>query len=102
MSLMAFALVLAGGLEVILEFGSVTFLLVSLCMAWANFRIRHRTASSTGVTLCALAGLMAGACLIMYYEFEHQPAQLVFIGGIYILLSLGAWLYSRVKQVPHG
>jgi len=46
MALCAFALILVGSLRVILEFGSVTFLLVSLMMAWANFRIREKTHSS--------------------------------------------------------
>ncbi|WP_019557279.1 APC family permease [Thiomicrorhabdus arctica] len=104
MSLMAFLLVLSGSLQVILEFGSVTFLLVSLLMAYANFRIRHLTHSSLMITLFSIIGLLAGTLLIFYYEFQNQPQQLLFIGGIYLLLTAGAWLYARKKAnsgVPH-
>ena len=95
MASLAFCLVLAGNLRVILEFGSVTFLLVSLLMAYANFKIRHLTASSTTLTVFSFIGLLSGGVLILYYEISAQPEQLFFIGGLYALLALGSWLYSR-------
>ncbi len=92
---LAFLLVLAGNLEVILEFGSVTFLLVSLLMAYANYKIRHLTHSSLLITVLSFFGLLFGTALIFYYEFNNQPQQLFFIGGLYALLTMGSWLYSR-------
>lgn len=100
MAALAFILVLAGGLVVILEFGSVTFLLVSLLMAYANFTIRDLTRSSTMFTVVACFGLVSGTVLIFYHEFTHQPEQMIFIGGLYILLAAGSWIYSRGNQ--HG
>jgi len=97
MSTLAFILILAGSLEVILEFGSVTFLLVSLLMASANYKIRDLTNSSRALTVIAFMVLMSGTILILYYEFTHQLLQVFFIGGLYILLTLGSWLYSRGK-----
>jgi amino acid transporter len=97
MAVCAFVLVLAANLQVILEFGSVTFLLVSLLMAYANFRIRKETESSTTVTLVSLAGLFIGTVLILYFEFNNQPRQLLFIVVIYAILTLGSWLYSRSR-----
>ena len=94
MSLLAFSLVLVGSLEVILEFGSVTFLLVSLLMAYANFKIRDLTKSSLFITVASIFGLLLGAVLILYYEFSRQPEQMFFIGGLYSLLTLSAWAYS--------
>jgi len=103
MALLAFFLVLAGSLEVILEFGSVTFLLVSLLMAYANFKIRDLTNSSPVITIISFLGLTSGAILILYYEFSNKPRQMFFIGGIYALLTLGSWLYSnrKVHQIGH-
>jgi len=98
MALLAFLLVLAGSLELILEFGSVTFLLVSLLMAYANFKIRKLTHSSSVLTILAFLGLMFGTLLILYYELTYQPQQMLFIVGLYALLTLGAWLYSRVQD----
>jgi len=100
MSTLAFLLVLAGSLEVILEFGSVTFLLVSLLMAYANYKIRALTNSSLFITIVSFFALLIGALLILYYEYNNQPKQLIFIIGLYILLTLGSWLFSRNKAAP--
>jgi len=97
MAVLAFLLVLAGSLEVILEFGSITFLLVSLLMAYANFKIRDLTNSSLFITTVSFIGLLIGTVLILYYEFNNQPQQLKYIVGLYILLTIGSWLFSRSK-----
>ena len=98
MATTASILILAGGLRLILEFGSITFLLVSLLMAVANFTIRTATHSSTFFTLIAIAGLSIGSGLILYYEYTTQPEQLIFILLLYVLLSFGAWGYARLRQ----
>jgi amino acid transporter len=98
MSVLALFLVLAGSLQVILEFGSVTFLLISLLMAYANYKIKHLTNSSRIITVISIIGLMVGTILIFYYEFNNQPQQMFFIGVIYMLLTAGSWLYSRIKS----
>ena len=67
----------------------------SLLMAYANYKIRHLTDSSTVLTILSLFGLMMGAVLILYYEISTQIQQIFFIGGIYMLLTFGSWLYSR-------
>jgi CHASE2 domain-containing sensor protein len=94
-----FAEVGAGGLRLILEFGSITFLLVSLLMAVANFKIRAATHSSTGVTLLSISGLLAGSGLILHYEYQSNPTQLASILVLYLLLSLGAWGYARYVRL---
>ena len=98
MSVFAFLLVLAGNLVVILEFGSVTFLLVSMLMAYANFKIRHLTGSSAIISILSMLGLMLGMVLIIYFELSNQPEQLFFIAGLYALLTAGAWVFSRVNS----
>lgn len=98
MALLASGLVLVGSLQVILEFGSVTFLLVSVLMAYANFRIRHLTQSSFLITLLSMIGLLMGTVLILYYEWQEQPYQLLFIAGIYLLLTVLAWLFARRRE----
>jgi amino acid transporter len=88
-------LVLIGGLELILEFGSITFLLVSLLMAIANYKIRDKTESSRFLTALSIFGLSIGGLLILYYEFTTEWEQMIAIIGLYIVLGLGAWKYSR-------
>jgi amino acid transporter len=102
MGAFAFLLVLAGSLEVILEFGSVTFLLVSLLMAFANYKIRHLTNSSLFITVASFLGLLTGAVLILFYEYINQPQQLLFIIILYTLLTIASWLFSRNKSHQIG
>ena len=102
MAVLAFLLVVAGSLEVILEFGSVTFLLVSLLMAYANFKIRDLTNSSLLITAISFIGLLMGAVLILYYEYNNQPQQLKFIVILYLLLTISSWLFSRKKVHQAG
>ncbi|MBO6752349.1 MULTISPECIES: APC family permease [Spongiibacter] len=101
MAALAFALILAGSLQMILEFASVTFLLVSLLMAYANFRIRAQTQSSLLVTVIAFLGLLVGTVLIFSYEYRNQPEQLVFIVTLYAILSVGSWFFSRKQHRRH-
>jgi len=98
MAAMASFLILIGGLELILEFGSITFLLVSLLMAVANYKIRAQTNSSSAITILAIVGLSIGGLLILYYEFTHKWEQMLFILGLYGILALGAWFFARKKH----
>ena len=98
MASLAFCLILVGDLKIILEFGSVTFLLVSLLMAFANFKIYKLTNSSLVLTISAMIGLAIGTILIIYYEFTTQIEQVYFIVSIYVILTLGAWLFSKIKK----
>jgi amino acid transporter len=99
MAMVASLLIAVGGLQLILEFGSITFLLVSFLMSIANFKIRKKTSSSLWITLTSISGLFIGAMLILYYEFQTNPEQLLFISFMYISLSLGAIGYARLKNL---
>jgi amino acid transporter len=99
MAIMASILILIGGLELILEFGSITFLLVSFLMAVANYKIRGKTNSSKILTISAIIGLGIGGILILYYEFTTKPEQMIAIIILYVILALGAWIFSKKKQM---
>ncbi|SHK01575.1 amino acid:proton symporter, ABT family [Pseudozobellia thermophila] len=103
MALISCLLISVGGLELILEFGSVTFLLVSLLMAIANFKIRKKTNSSTFLTLLSIFGLSIGGILILYYELTNNWQQMTAIVVIYVLLAFGAWKFSfdKKKKLQH-
>ncbi len=87
-------LIIIGDLRLILEFGSITFLLVSILMAWANHKRRLETQSHPVMTVLAMAGLGAGAILILIYEARYEPWQLAFVILLYVLLTVGAWGYA--------
>ncbi len=98
MAVISSLLIVVGGLELILEFGSVTFLLVSVLMAIANFKIREKTNSSTLVTVLSIIGLGIGGILILYYELTNNWQQMAAIVVIYLLLAFGAWRFSAKKK----
>jgi len=98
MAAIASLLIAIGGLQMILEFGSITFLLVSFLMAIANFKIRKQTDSSTLITVVSILGLLMGTVMILYYEFKSNPEQLLFILMLYAVLALGAWGYAKINH----
>ncbi len=97
MSVLASFLIIIGGLRLILEFGSITFLLVSLFIAITNFKIKDKTHSSTFLTILSILGLSVGAILILYFEWKTKFKQLEFILFLYFVLAIGAWLYGKKK-----
>lgn len=99
MAALSFCLVLSGSLKLILEFGSVTFLIVSLLMSIANYKIRDKTNSSTFVTLLSIFLLSSSTLLIIYYELKAEIEQMLFIMLLYIILTFFAWIYSKGKKV---
>jgi len=94
----SYIFILTGTLETIIEFGSITFLIVSFLMAYANFVIRKKTNSSTLLTIVAMVGLAVAGLFIIYFEFTTNMKNSLFIVGIYILLMLSAFGYSRFKK----
>ncbi len=98
MAIMSSILILIGGLELILEFGSITFLLVSLLMAIANYKIKDKTNSSKFITILSIIGLSIGGILILYYEFTNKWEQMIAIIMLYIFLAFAAWIYAKNKK----
>jgi len=95
MAFTASILILSGGLRLLVEFGSITFLVVSLLMAIINHQIRHKTDSSGLITILSVIGLGMGGILILYYEFSNKWEQMLSILIVYVLLAIGAWFYSK-------
>lgn len=97
MSVFSFVLILSGGLQVILEFGSITFIIVSFLMAYANYTKRKETNTHIFLAVIAMLGLLVGGILIFYFEFKENPQQLFYIFLIYLLLIFGAYIYAKKR-----
>lgn len=98
MFVLAFMLVLGGGLQLIVEFGSVTFIIVSFLMALANFKKRSETGSNVILTIVAMVCLLVAGILILVFEWIHAPEQLATIIIIYVILIVGALIQSRIQK----
>lgn len=99
MAIVASSLIVIGSLRLILEFGSITFLLVSFLMSYANFTIRDKTNSSLIVTLISMIGLLIGGAFIFYYEYKINRIELVFVFSLYVIIGILAFIYARRKIV---
>jgi len=103
MALFAFILILSGELQIILEFGSITFIIVSFLMAYANYKMRNETNTHIFPAIIAMVGLLTGAVLIFYFIYTETPIQLIYIGSIYSILILSSYIYSkRKKRLPNN
>lgn len=98
MGVFSFALILSGGLQLLLEFGSITFIIVSFLMAYANFKKRNETKTHIFPAIVAMVGLFLGGILIFYFEFKENPQQLVYILLMYLLLIIGAFIYAKKNK----
>lgn len=95
MSIFSFIIILTGGLQQILEFGSITFIVVSCLMAISNFKIRNLTNSNYSVCALAITLLSLAAILILIYEANTNFNQLLIILSIYGVLAFLAYYFSK-------
>lgn len=95
MTVLAFSLILAGGLQLILEFGSITFIVVSFLMARANLKVSKLTHSSGVLAVVAMLGLFMAGVLIFRFEYKENREELMYILGIYALLIIGSFIFAR-------
>lgn len=93
----AMGLIVIGSLRLILEFGSITFLLVCFLMALTNHLKRHETGAHPWATVLSMTGLGAATVLILIYEARHSPEQLAFVLGLYGVLTAMAAIYARIS-----
>jgi amino acid transporter len=77
-----------GGLELIASFSSMTFLLVSLAVNIANYKLRHKTEGNPYYIILGSILLLFTIGTLMTYLFMHSPEKLVWIIGVYAVLIL--------------
>jgi len=97
MSLLAFTLIVTGSLKTILEFGSITFIVVSILMAVANYKIRKKTMTNGYIGLIAILGLSIACICLLYYEYTTDIQGLFYILGIYMTLLICSAIFSRAN-----
>lgn len=93
-------LVLSGGLELILEFGSLTFIVVSLLMAIANFKLRRETATSLPLALLAVCGLAAAGVLIVVWQMRTDPTHVLITVAVAVVVAMASATYARRAPLP--
>jgi len=75
-----------GGLELIASFSSLTFLLVSLAVNIANYKLRHKTGANTYYIILGSVLLLFTIATLVYYLAIHSPENLIWIFSVYAVL----------------
>ncbi len=85
---LAVCLSVAGGLELIASFSSLTFLLVSIAVCVANLRLRKDTHSATLPIVLGIGLMLATVSLLVAYVARHDPGTLYFALVTYALVGV--------------
>jgi amino acid transporter len=80
-------LTVLGGLQLIAAFSSMTFLLVSLAISIANFRLREVTRSNSAVILAGVVLIIATISVMISYLLADAVTDLLWIGLIYVSVA---------------
>ena len=94
---LAGAFTLLGGLEVIASFSSMTFLLVSIGVSVANWKLRAKTGSKPWIIAAGIALMSVTVMLLLVHLGTEKPLTLAAVAGIYAAAGLPAWIYGRRK-----
>jgi len=100
-TILAIGLTALGGLELIAAFSSMTFLIVSLAVSIANFRLRNQTGSRSVFVVTGMALILATIVIMCVYLWRHAPTNLAWISSVYcsIILLVFAFRYLRSRHV---
>lgn len=85
---MALVFTVLGGLETIATFSSMTFLLVSIAVSVANYRLRLITRSKTWLILLGITLMLTTVILLLWHLSIHQPPTLLWIAGFYSAITI--------------
>jgi len=91
--LITVALTTLGGLEFIASFSSLTFLLVSLAVCSANWKLRAITAALPWLVIAGMALLTATIITLLFYLVLQSPHTLIAIGCMYLAVTVMTLVY---------
>lgn len=93
LSVLSVALTWHGGLTFIATFSSTTFLLVSLGVTVANFRLRMKTRSSGMVSAAGSLLIVCALDALAWYLYQHDPATLWQLVGTYAAVAVAEGVF---------
>ena len=97
-TVLSLVLAVAGGLEFIASFSSLTFLLVSMGVCVANLKLRRRTRSAVAPVVLGMVLMGTTVCLLVYYLGENGPRELATVLGIYAATALGFTVFHSQRR----
>ncbi len=99
LTFLAGAFTVLGNLETIATFSSMTFLLVSIAVSVANFKLRSVTRSNTGLVLLGIVLMLTTVCLLTLHLWKTDQETFIWLGGFYLaIIILETTFFRRNKS----
>jgi len=95
------ALTTLGGLEFIASFSSLTFLLVSLAVCSANWKLRATTDARPCLVITGMVLLTATIVTLLFYLLLQSPSTLIAISCMYLAVTVMTLAYHFSNGVKH-
>ena len=95
MTFLAVIFTAAGTLNVIAEFSSMTFLLVSIGVSIANIKLKNKTKAHFGVALLGLVLMSVTVAAIVMYLGFHNLQELMTILVLYFCVAFTFFVYRK-------
>ena len=90
---LAAAFTLASGLETIAAFSSLVFLVVSIAVSIANYRLREQTKSRVAIIFLGLILMSTTVALLVAHLWAHERTTLAWVAGLFAAISLAEVLF---------
>jgi len=97
-TILAIGLTALGGLELIAAFSSMTFLIVSLAVSIANFRLRKQTESSAAFIISGIMLILATIIIMCAYLWQYAPSDFAWILSIYCSIILLVFILQPLRS----
>jgi len=85
---LALGFTVLGGLETIATFSSMTFLLVSITVSVANYRLRSITKSRIEIVLLGIGLMLATVVLLLGHLWSHERPTLYWLVGFFLAIAV--------------
>jgi len=92
--ILAIGLTSLGGLELIAAFSSMTFLLVSVAVSIANYRLRQQTGARSAIVIAGIALMLTTSATMVVYLWIHSRSDLVWMASIYAFVLITVFVLS--------
>ena len=91
-----------GTLDIIATFSSLTFLLVSLGVGVANFRLRATTRANPALILAGLAVVAVTIALLLWHMWTKERDLFYSVAGLYAVILIGELGFSQRRVLFRG
>ncbi len=105
LTVLAGSFTVLGNLETIATFSSMTFLLVSIAVSVANYKLRSVTNSNVGLILLGMILMLTTVALLTLHLWKTDRETFLWLGGFYltiIILELFFFHRESPKEKPHN